>query len=108
MLAFDLFYLWLAAIVVVIIAFIVRAVRLTKASLTAASRHVDLTNQDVARSLVEQIRGGELLCPRCGHEAFALLGKVYRYKCDSCDSEFEGTGPHPRFVSVINCSGRRG
>ena len=93
--AFDLFYLSLAVIVVAIAAFIVRAVRLTKASLAAASRHVDLTNQDVTRSLVEQIRGRELSCPRCGHDAFALLGTVHRYKCDICNSEFEGPAHIP-------------
>jgi len=92
---FDLFYVSLAVIVVVIIAFIVRAVRLTNASLATASYHLNLTNPDVARSLVDQIRRRELPCPRCGHDTFALLGTENRYKCDTCDFDFEGPAHIP-------------
>ena len=89
--AFDLFYVSLmAVIVVVVIAFIVRAVRLTNVSLATASRHLNLTNPDVARSLVDRICRLDLPCPRCGHDTFTLLGTENRYKCDTCDFDFEG------------------
>jgi ribosomal protein S27AE len=76
--------------VLVIAAFIVRAVRLTNASLAMAARHVDPTNPDVARSVVDQIRGRNPRCPRCGEQTFALLDTENRYKCESCDFTFTG------------------
>jgi hypothetical protein len=88
--ALDLFNVTLGLIVVVIAAFIVRAVRLTHASLAMASRHVNLTNPDVATSVVDQIRGREVLCPQCGGRTFALLGTENRYQCESCDFAFKG------------------
>ena len=91
--ALDLFYVTLGLIVVTIAAFIVRAVRLTNASLARASRHVNLTNPDVATSVVDQIRRSELLCPRCGGQMFALLGTENRYQCESCHFDFTGP-PH--------------
>jgi ribosomal protein S27AE len=89
----DLFYVAIGLLVVVIAGFIVRAVRLTNASLTMAARHVNLTNPDVATSVLAQIRGPELRCSRCGGPAFALLGTENRYKCEDCHSTFEGP-PH--------------
>lgn len=93
--AVTLFYVSLAVLVVVITVFIVRAVRLTHASLASASHHLNLTNPDIARSLADQIRGRELPCPRCGHDTFALLGTENRYTCDSCDFDFEGPAHIP-------------
>jgi ribosomal protein S27AE len=89
----DLFYVSLALLVVAIVAFIVRAVRLTNASLSAASRHMDLTNPDVARSVVDRMRERELPCPRCGRDTFAQLGTGNRYRCHTCHVDFEGP-PH--------------
>jgi ribosomal protein S27AE len=93
--AFDLFYVLLAVIAVVVIAFIVRAIRLTTASIATASRHVDLTNPDVARSVADEMRERELLCPRCGNGTFALLGTGNRYQCHSCHFDFEGPAHIP-------------
>jgi ribosomal protein S27AE len=93
--AFDLFFVLLAVLVVVIIAFVVRAVRLTNASIATASRLVNLTNPDAVRSLVDRIRERESTCPRCGAETFALLGTENRYKCDLCNLDFEGPPPIP-------------
>jgi hypothetical protein len=93
--AFDLFYLLLVAPVVIIVAFIVRAVRLTNASIATASRHVNLTNPDVATSVIDQMRGRELPCPQCGGETFALLGTGNRYTCEVCHVEFEGPAHIP-------------
>jgi hypothetical protein len=89
----DLVYVAIGLLVVMIAAFIVRAVRLTNASLAMAARQVDITNPDVANSVVGQIRGTELLCARCGGPTFALLGTENRYKCEDCDSTFTGP-PH--------------
>jgi len=89
----DVFYVAIGLIVVMIAVTIVRAVRLTRASLTIATRHVDLTNPDVARTVIAQIRGPEVRCPRCGGPTFALLGTENRYQCESCDSTFDGP-PH--------------
>jgi hypothetical protein len=86
-----LFYVALGLTVTVIVAFIVRAVRLTQASLRTASRHVDLTNPDVATSVTNEIRRREVPCPRCGGETFALLGTGNRYECEIC--RFTLTGP---------------
>jgi hypothetical protein len=91
----DLFYVSLGVVVVTICTFIVRTVRLTNASIAMASRDVDLTNPDVARSVVDQMRGRELPCPRCGRPTFALLGTGSRYKCEICDFDFTGPAHIP-------------
>lgn len=96
----DLFYVSLAALVVVIVVFIVRAVRLTNTSIATASRHVNLANPDVARRLVEEIRGREVPCTRCGRQTFALLGTGNRYKCHSCHFDFEGPAHIPAEVGT--------
>jgi predicted RNA-binding Zn-ribbon protein involved in translation (DUF1610 family) len=88
--SFDLLWVVLAILVAVIVAFIVRAVRLTRAKLATASRHLNLSNPDVARSVVDRMRGQELPCPRCGQETFARLGTENRHTCDACGGDFEG------------------
>jgi ribosomal protein S27AE len=93
--ALDLFYVSLALIVVVIVVFIVRAVRLTHASLAEASRQVSLTNPGTARVVVDQIRRSEVRCPRCGSQTFTLLGTESRYQCESCEFVFEGPAHIP-------------
>ena len=93
--ALDPFYVSLGIIVVVIAAFIVRAVRLTNASIAMASRSVNLTSPDVAKSIIDQIRGRELPCPQCGGPTFALLGTANHYECESCHFAFEGAAHIP-------------
>jgi ribosomal protein S27AE len=90
-----LFYVALGLMVTVIAAFIARAVRLTQASLRTASRHVDLTNPDVARSVADEIRRREIPCPRCGGETFALLGTGNRYECEICHLTLTGPAHIP-------------
>ena len=89
----SLVYWAIGAIALSIVAFIVRAMRLTNASIALASRRVDLTNPDVARSVASALGERELPCPQCGQETFALLGVEHRYKCDGCNLEFDGP-PH--------------
>lgn len=86
----DLFYISFAVIVVTVVTVIVRAVRLTKTSLMDASRHVNPADRGVARRLIEEIRGRDVPCTRCGHQTSTCLGTDDRYKCDSCHFEFEG------------------
>ena len=94
----DLFNVTLALLVLVIVAFVVRAVRLTSASISTASRHLNLTRPDIARRLVEEIRAREVPCERCGRQTFALLGTEDRYKCETCHFEFQGPAHMPAHV----------
>ena len=100
----SLFNILLAALVVVVAALIVRAVRLTSASLEDASRHVDLTQPDAASDLARTIRALEVPCPGCGGAASTVLGARGRYRCDSCRSEFDG----PDVFNPLTPGGRRG
>lgn len=93
MLLIDLFNVSLALLVLAIVAFVVRAVGLTKASISNASRHLNLTQPEVARRLVEEIRARNVPCERCGQQTFAMLGTGDRYKCETCHVEFQGP-PH--------------
>jgi hypothetical protein len=94
---FDLFNLAIAALVVTIIAFIVRAVRSTKASLDRAGRDLPLSRPEVARSVVDRLRGLDVKCLRCGQPTVAMLGTGRRYRCenDACRFEFEGPDHFP-------------
>jgi hypothetical protein len=89
---FDLFGLALATLIVTIVVVIVRAVRLTNASIATASRDIPLSQPDVAARLINQMRGRDVRCPRCGQPACAALGTGNRYLCENgtCRQEFEG------------------
>ena len=92
---FDVFFLSLALIVMVIAAFIIRAVRLTNASLRSASRHQNLMHAEVARRVIEEMRAKDVRCGRCGGQTFALLETEDRYRCETCSLEFEGPAHIP-------------
>ena len=89
----DLFDVSLGLLVLAIVVFIVRAVRLTNASISNASRHLNLTQSEVARRVVDEIRATDVPCQRCGLQTFAMLGTGDRYTCETCDFEFQGP-PH--------------
>jgi hypothetical protein len=91
----DLFTLALVILVVTIVAFIVRAVRLANDSIARASRDAPLSRPDVARRMADEIRARDVRCPRCGAEASAVLGAEHRYTCDVCTREFEGPAHIP-------------
>ena len=97
---FDLFYLLMAGLVVTIVAFIVRAVRLTGASIERAGREIPLSQPGVARRVVDEMRSRDVRCRRCGQPTFAMLSTRNRYKCenDMCAFEFEGPGHFPTDV----------
>jgi hypothetical protein len=91
-----LFNLVLAALVATVVVMIVRAVRLTKATIAQASRDLPLSRPDVATRLAERIRERRVACERCGRDdTFAMLGTDTRWKCDSCQHEFEGPAHLP-------------
>jgi hypothetical protein len=93
--AVDGFWVLVALIAVAIVAVIVRAVRLTNASMAEGFPRVDSHNARAAWALVNQIRGRDLPCPRCGQDSLALLGTGNRYQCDSCAFEFDGPAHIP-------------
>ena len=98
---FDLFYLLIAALLLTIVAFIVRAVRLTKASIARAGRDLPLSRPNVVRRVVDQLRSVDVRCRRCGQPTFVMLGTRNRYKCenDMCRFEFEGPEHLPTDVA---------
>jgi hypothetical protein len=89
---FDWFNLTILALMVTIVAFIVRAIRLTNASIERAGRDLPLSRPDVAGRAAERIRSLDVRCTRCGQSAVALLGTTNRYRCEgeTCRLEFEG------------------
>jgi hypothetical protein len=91
----DLFTLALVVLVVTIVVFIVRAVRLTNDSIARASRDAPLSHPDVACRIADEIRARDVRCPRCGAEASAILGTEHRYTCDMCTEAFEGPAHIP-------------
>jgi hypothetical protein len=98
---FDLFYLAIAVLVVTIVVVILRAVRITKASIERAGREMPLSRPDVAREVADRIRRADVRCPRCGQQTFAMLGTGNRHKCDDemCGFEFEGPDHFPKDVA---------
>ena len=84
----------IAVIATMVVLFIVKAVRQTKADIDKRFMGTDPSRRDdMARELAEQIRKQEVNCSRCGRYANALIGTNNKYKCHSCNFEFEGP-PH--------------
>lgn len=83
---FDWFGLMLIALVLLVLAFIVSAIRKTMREVTQSG-----VSGDEARKLAELIRAQDTRCPRCGRQSSALLGTEDRYKCDTCNHVFEGS-----------------
>jgi hypothetical protein len=94
---FDLFSLSILVLIVTIVAFIVRAVRVTNASIARAGQDAPLSRPDVARRVAGQMRARDVRCTRCGQPTFAMLGTGNRYKCENemCSLEFDGPGHFP-------------
>ena len=87
----DWFNIVLAVMVIVIVGFIVRAVRKTKAEIDKGLGPAP-SERNMERAIME-IHERDVECPRCGSQTFAMLGTDNRYKCDACNYEFEGA-PH--------------
>jgi len=93
MLAFDIA---LAVLIVVIVWFIVKAVRQTRDQIDHHLRGTDPHRRDeIARDLAARMseQADRVKCARCGGATFMLLGTENQYQCESCDSTFEGP-PH--------------
>jgi transposase-like protein len=82
------FNISLVIMVVVIVWFIVKAVRMTNAEIH--KKMGPLPDEWKMEGAIEEIRKRDTSCPRCGKQAFAMLGTRNLYKCDVCHHEFEG------------------
>ena len=84
----------LAAIVVAVLFFIVRAIKQTRAEIDQRFENMDPARRETLyKDLAAAIRSRDVRCARCPGQAFALVGTGNRYKCHSCNFEFEGP-PH--------------
>ena len=81
----DWFNLLLLFLILVIVGFIVIAIRKTMMKMPLPGE-----SGDEARKLAERIRQRDVRCPRCKQQSSALLGTETQYKCDSCNFVFEG------------------
>jgi transposase-like protein len=91
---------WMAlsigAMIVVVAFVIVRSVRKVMFDVDRQMKPVHKSRQGfAAREMIEQLRKLDVRCPRCGEEAFLLIGTKNGYKCDSCRHQFTGA-PHPK------------
>jgi ribosomal protein S27AE len=84
----DWFNITLAILVVTIAGFIMKAIRQTQAEIDKGLGPAP--GERRMKKAIEEITQRDIRCPRCGNEAFAMLGTGNRYKCDSCHFEFEG------------------
>ncbi len=82
---FDWFNLVLITSVLLVVVFIVLAIRKTMREVTRSD-----VSGDEARKLAELIRARDIRCPRCNRQSSALLGTEDSYKCDTCNHEFKG------------------
>jgi ribosomal protein L37AE/L43A len=87
----DWFNIILAVMVISIVLFIVNAIKKTKADIDNRFKRTTPTERERAmKKLVEEIRGRDIRCSRCGEQAFALLGTGNKYKCEACNHVFDG------------------
>jgi DNA-directed RNA polymerase subunit RPC12/RpoP len=84
----EWFYIVLGIMVAAIVGFIVKAVRMTNAEIH--KKMGPLPDEWKMKKAIEEIRKRDISCPRCGKQTFAMLGTQNRYKCDTCNHEFEG------------------
>ncbi|GEM_PF-2980753 len=84
----DWYYIILGMMVVVIVGFIVKAVRMTNAEIY--KKMGPMPSEWRMKKAIEEISKRDIQCPRCGKQTFAMLGTKNRYKCDICNYEFEG------------------
>ena len=87
---FDWIILQIAGLAVVIAVVIVRAVRLTKATIERARPSVPLSQPDAVERAVDRLRRIDVRCPRCGEQTVAMLGTRNRYRCEQCPVEIDG------------------
>jgi hypothetical protein len=89
----DAFTVALAAIVLAVVFFIARTVRLTRSQIDDQLRGTDpRRREDVMRDLATRIReeSGRIRCVRCGGPAFMVLGTGQQYTCEVCHLTFDG------------------
>jgi len=92
----DLFGVLLAIVVGLVVLFIARAVRLTRAQIDHRGRGTDPRGRDaLMQDLVAGLRAqaDEVKCVWCGGSTFMLPGTERTYKCEVCHRTFDGP-PH--------------
>ena len=87
------FNIILGIMVVAIVVFIVRAVRKTKAEIYKGLGPEP--GERRIRQAIKEIRERDIRCPHCGRQSSAMLGTGNKYKCDTCNHEFEGPSHIP-------------
>jgi len=87
---FDLFNLLLLSMVLLVVGFIVFAIRKTLSEISKPG-----LSGDEARKLAQRIRQRDIRCPGCNRQSSALLGTDTKYKCDTCNYEFDGPNHMP-------------
>lgn len=86
----DLFNIVLLALILVIVGFVVYAVRRTMAQIEKSG-----VSGEKARDLAKRIRELDVRCPRCNRQSIAMLATGNQWKCESCNYEFEGPDHMP-------------
>ncbi len=84
----DWFNIILGIMVVVIVGFIVNAVRKTNDEIH--KKMGPLPSEWRTKKTIKEIRKRDIPCPRCGKQTSAMLGTESKYKCDTCNYESEG------------------
>jgi hypothetical protein len=89
----DAFSIVLVAIIMAVVLFIVRAVRLTRGQIDQRLCRTDPRRRDdVMRDLATHIReqADRVRCTQCGGPTFMVLGTDDQYKCEVCHVAFDG------------------
>jgi DNA-directed RNA polymerase subunit RPC12/RpoP len=88
---FDWFTIILALMVLSIVLVIVNAVKRTKTEIDERFKRSTPTERERdMRKLADEICSRDVRCSRCGEQAIALLGTGNKYKCETCNHEFDG------------------
>lgn len=87
---FDWIALLIAGLVIAIAVVIVRAVRLTNATIEQSRPIVPLSQPDAVERVVDRLRRIDVRCPECGDETVGMLGTRNRYRCEQCGAELDG------------------
>ena len=88
-----LFGLPVTILLVAIVVMIVRAVRVTNATIAKSGLDGSGSSHGAARRVIDRIRSRDFRCPRCGGQAFSVLGQDGRWMCASDPCRFEFPGP---------------
>ncbi len=95
----SVFNIMLALTILVVVVFIIRAVKQTKSELDKKLEGVNRLDRDeMAKKMVKEMQERAVRCPKCQGQTNALLGTDDEYKCISCNHKFTGPAyiPDPK------------